>query len=546
MGKTPTTAHRPPLRPDLHSELQHRSPAIRPPTSDPFLPFLVGITLLRPVTTHRHTSAHRNSSTVRHSRPTSPSLHPMETILIVLAGTLLCFMPWALGTMHVWSQFVSLGFACLAFAVAVTNRRYLSRLIEQEDFHMIMWRKLIQFPLFWIGLLLLSYVLTQALNPAWTYVTQNNFWWMQQIPHIKWLPSGMVTPYQDMNAWRVLVIWGTVWLLGCALWIGITRRKSITILLTIITANGALWALVGILQKVTHANQVLWGTINRATPYFFSTILYKNHAGAYLNLLLMLGVAIAWWYSQRSERRLTRTSPGPFFIFLVAVMGIGVLLTNCKAAALLLAGFVICSVGTFTLYSLLRRDTTANPALITLSSLGLVIGLGLAGYFLNIGQSIDRVSKFLKEGGGDNFRDLGRIATWDMAKDNLITGWGAGSFRHYFTVYQKNYPKIDLVPNHPTMRLRWEYAHNDYVQALAELGISGTLLLAAGLVWAMLYVTKRQFYKKPHLFIIALALGTTLIHAWVDFQFHNPAILLLWCSSLILFCRWSEIDARTD
>jgi hypothetical protein len=43
---------------------------------------------------------------------------------------------------------------------------------------------------------------------------------------------------------------------------------------------------------------------------------------------------------------------------------------------------------------------------------------------------------------------------------------------------------------------------------------------------------------------VLLALVITALHAWVDFQFHNPAILILWCASAALVGRWAELEAR--
>ena len=453
-------------------------------------------------------------------------------------------MPWALGTMHEWSQSVSLAMAATALGLALIPRHYTSNHAPDGDFRLILWRRLLHFRLFWIGGLLLIYILTQALNPAWVYRKDTTSWWLEAIPHISWLPTGMITPYHDMNPWRVLVIWSTAFMLACALWIGITRRKSITLLFSVVTANAALWALVGILQKASHASYILWYLKSANTSGgFFSAIIYKNHAGAYLNLGVMLSIAMAWWHSQRAKERMHRTSPAPLFILCAAVISLGVPLSNCKTATLLLSGFIFCVVLAMGIRLVTRRESGRNHLLLSISTLAIMAGMGIAGYAINVGQTFDRVHQFLKAGAVDKFRDLGRQATWDMAKDNLITGWGAGSFRHYFPVYQRSHPEINVVFYDPRLRFRWEYAHNDYVQLLAEMGLCGAVLVTCGLCWTAVSITRQRFYRKPYLLLIAGALITTLMHAWVDFQFHNPAILVLWSTTLTLFCRWSELEA---
>ncbi len=476
------------------------------------------------------------------------SLHPLEKTLLIIVGALLCFMPWALGTMHVWSQFVSLGLASAAFIVSLINRHYRDELAPQGDFKLIMWPKLLRFPLAWLGLLLLAYILVQALNPAWVYARDTKSWWLNPVDNITWLPSGMDTPYKDMNPWRVLVIYSTVWLTVCALWVGVTRRVTVQWLFSVIAANGALLAILGILQKVTGATKILWFWDTKGITYFFSTIIYKNHAGAYFNLVLMLTVGLLYWHFSRAERRLDRSSPAPVFGFICVLLGISVLLTNSRGAIILLMGFSLIAFIGFIVRCTLYRSESRSPWTVTLLCAVFVLFVGLGAYFLNAGTSFERVGKLIENRHTDGSvvsRTLVRDATWEMAKDNLVTGWGAGSYRHYFPVYQRHYPDIHIVPWNKNLRMRWEYAHNDYVQLLAELGLIGASILAAMLLAGLRHFVRHRVWQRPHLMFILLALTITAAHAWVDFQFHNPAILVLWCASAALVGRWTEFESRS-
>jgi O-antigen ligase len=476
------------------------------------------------------------------------ALHPLEKTLLVLVGALLCFMPWALGTMHVWSQFVSLGLASAAFLVSLINRHYRDELAPQGNFKLIMWPKLLRFPLCWLGLLLLGYILTQALNPAWVYTRNTTQWWLEPLDNITWLPSGMETPYAQMNPWRVLVIYGTVWLTVCALWVGVTRRVTVQWLFTVIAANGALLAIIGILQKVTGAPRILWSVTGyHPGAIFFSTIVYKNHAGAYFNLVLMLTVGLLYWHFSRAERRLERSSPAPVFAFIGVLLGLSVLLTNSRAGIILLMGFSLVAFIGFIVRCTLHRSESRSPWTVTLLCAVFALFIGLGAYFLNAGSAFQKVGKLIENRQTDSSvvsRTLVRNATWDMAKDNLVTGWGAGSYRHYFPVYQRNYPTIYTAAWDKNLRLRWEYAHNDYVQLLAELGLIGAGLLVAMLLAGLRHFVRHRVWERPHLMFILLALVITTLHAWVDFQFHNPAILVLWCASAALVGRWAEFESR--
>jgi len=476
----------------------------------------------------------------------STGLHPLENALLVIVGSLLCFMPWALGTMHVWSQVISLGMAVLAFIVAIPNRHYRDELAPQGDFKLIMWPKLVRFPLFWLGLLLLGYILIQALNPAWTYMRDGTSWWLQKVEHIAWLPAGMETPFEDMSPWRELLVYGTAWLVTCALWVGITRRVAIQRLFTVIVANAVLLSIIGILQRVTDAKYILWGLKDANTAGgFFATIIYKNHAGAYLNLALMLCVGLLYWHFVRAERRFERSSPAPIFAFGAVVLGLGVLLSFSRAGTVLMLAFILLSFIGFVIRCTLTEGEGRSPWVTTLLCVGFSVFIGIGAYFLKTDQSFDRLGKLIQDGKTDSSvssRYLARAATWEMAKDNLLTGWGAGSFRHYFPVYQRHYPAIYDIPGQPKAKMRWEFAHNDYVQVVAELGLIGVTLLLAMVGAAVTHLRRQKVYLRPHLLFMILALVITAAHAWVDFQFHNPAILLLWCASAAMIGRWAEFE----
>ena len=468
--------------------------------------------------------------------------------MLVIVGVHLCFMPWALGTMPVWSQFISLVLAAAGFALALVNRHYTAEFSHADAFTLIMWPKLVRFPVFWLGLALLGYIVIQALNPAWIYAVNGGVPWLVPLEHITWLPSGIEAPFQKMNAWRALMIYGSAWLLVCSLWVGVTRRATLQHLLTIVVVNGSVLSILGILQRGMGAKKILWFV--DTWPYFFSTIIYKNHAGAYFNLVLMLTVALAHWHFARAERRMQRSNPASFFVFCSVVLGIGVILTHSKAATLLLIGFSVIAF----FWCIVRYrspDGGEERNFLTIGALGVIfiLFIGLGSTQLDLSQSFESVSEMVQNRSGDasvKGRMTAQKAAWDMAKDNLVTGWGAGGFRHMFPMYQRNYPEIYYTYRSPQVSrlLYWEYAHNDYIQLLDELGLIGAGLFLAMAVCTFRCLIKNRFYQRTHLLLVVLALVALLVHCWVDFQSHNPAVLLLGCASAALACRWAELENR--
>lgn len=236
-----------------------------------------------------------------HSK-TSLLLHPQEKALVTVVGLHLSFLPWALGTMHVWSQAISFAAALVAFVLALWPRTYTPEYAREGHFRLLMWPRLLRFPLTWIGLLLLGYVLVQALNPAWDfYRFPNGSWMMKPLVTIPWLPHGMRTPFEMMNPWRMLMIYTSAWLLVCSLWVGLTRRTALQALIVIVIVNGTALAVLGLLQRMTGGPKMLWGLLDRE-GYYFATIIYKNHAGAYFNLILGV-IASAFVYAFARQTR---------------------------------------------------------------------------------------------------------------------------------------------------------------------------------------------------------------------------------------------------
>ena len=130
-----------------------------------------------------------------------------------------------------------------------------------------------------------------------------------------------------------------------------------------------------------------------------------------------------------------------------------------------------------------------------------------------------------------------------MFRDQPLTGWGAGSFRHAFPIHQQNYPDIFRAPNRKF--LVWDHAHNDYVQALAELGVIGFLFPVLGFFWFLYRLCRGGALAHPAFLLLTMGLGLTLAHAWVDFPLYNIAILTTFCAVWVLITRWAELELKS-
>lgn len=474
-----------------------------------------------------------------------PKLHPAEQILLGIITLHLCFLPWALGAMRVWSQETSGALAIAGFVVALWPRRYDAETSEVGSFRLIMWPKLVRFPIFWIGAIFLAYILVQALNPAWRYVEFKSLWWLVRIQHTPWLPHGMDTPFAKSSPWRSLLIYGSAWLTACAIWVGFTRRRSLLAFLTALAVNAFLLALLGLAERGLHADKIFWSWQPPAS-YFVSSFTYKNHAGAYFNLLLSLCAALAVAYHASSRRRLKKSSPSGLFAFMAIILALIVIFSYSRAATILLLvylAFALVVVGAGRLLSADRsRNQLAGLALIFV----LLGGSALSAlYFLPTGEAFEGMDKLVKsyQSPTPSFRRQATLATLDMFRDAPGFGWGAGSFRFAFPIYQRRFPSIY---QEDVRRYYWEHAHNDYAELLAEFGVAGASLLVLGAGYYAATLMRRRFWEHPPVLLLAGGCAVTLVHSLGDFNFFNPAILITWCAFWPTLVRWMELEGATS
>jgi O-antigen ligase len=476
------------------------------------------------------------------SRDAAPRLHPLEKALLAVVATHLVFLPWALGTMHVWSQSISFGLSVVGMVLALRPRTYSEEYTGGEPFRLHTLPKLLRFPIFWLGLVFLLYILIQALNPAWEFVRNDRFWWLQGVSCIDWLPTGLRTPFAQANPWRSLMIYASAWMTVCTIWTGFTRRKSIRILLIVLAMNAFALALFGLIERALHAKKIFWFWQPPANT-FVASFVYSNHAGAYFNLLLAICCALAFWYHRRRVRRMERSSPAVVFGSFALVLVMIVLYSFSRGAIVLMAGFLAVVVGAAGVRSFTSRDTDRSPLITVVLSLLFLgfLGLGLAS--LKTGGLIDRLDTLSKgvEDVSAKSRLVAAQATWEMAQDNLVTGWGAGSFRFYFPVYQVRHPEITMDEGR---RVLWEHAHDDYLELLAEVGAIGCGILVAGFLLYIARLARLRVWRHPAAAVLLLGCLVMMIHAAFDFPFFNPAILITWCALWPVMLRWLEIEQQ--
>ena len=489
------------------------------------------------------------------SRRRTEEFTPREKFICRVGCVQVLFLGWSLGSMHVWAQFVNLGLALVAFFGLFLPGTHLLRWDRQASGIGLLPRS----GLFWLGLLFVAYVGVQCFNHSWKFqetVTEvwrpdpespgklvqetEDGWHIVKQDHVAWLPSSVEMPFGRMNpAASKLLVAVPIWLWACALTMGLERRRVLRIIFWSVVLGGSAMALFGAVQRFSGTDRIFWSVVP-SNPAFFGTFIYPNHAAAYLYIVLAVAVGLAFYYYSRSVRKLLRSGPHYILIFLALILFLGLFLSKSKAGIVL--GSIVVTVGLgAALVRMLGQGSDFRQG-ITIGIL-VVSGIGFGIYslfnFVDVGE-IFTDFETLQEGSKSpsvlQRMDLQK-ATWDAFIDNKWQGTGAGSFRYHFPFTQQKYSGLHFRQDY------FEHAHSDYLQALMEYGIFGSLpLFLFFLLLVGRAVVACLLRPAVHLPILA-GIGVFCLHAWWDFPAQCPSVLLTLVFVLAIMGRWGLVDA---
>lgn len=401
--------------------------------------------------------------------------------------------------------------------------------------------RLLRFPLFWLGLALLIYISLQAWNPSWVWTRNATSWWLVRVNDIPWLPTSIETPFARFNLWRQFIIYATVWLTVCTLWVGITRRKTLRILLGWLVANACILGLVGFVHKASGETRVLW---LREFPdaVSFASFVYQNHAGAYFSLMSFAALGLAVWHFFEGRKRMARSTPAALWLIAALLLVFTVIFSLSKGATISLAVFGLAAVVAVWILRFTSTTKSTIPRIVPIMVVLAIVGtVGWTAQQLDFAEVYSRFEQLAKLQTNDPSyvaRKLARQAASDMYGDHGTRGVGAGGFRYLFPEYIKHKPLI-----YQRGQYFWEHAHNDWLEIPIELGLTGTLLLGFSVAWIGWFWLRLRGWRHPLGVMIALGAGQTLLHALLDFPFQNPAILVTWWALLVISLRWLELEA---
>jgi O-antigen ligase len=305
---------------------------------------------------------------------------------------------------------------------------------------------------------------------------------------------------------------------------------------------------VAILQKLSGTDKILW-VVEVLNKNPWGTFAYRNQGAAYLLLVLLISGGLYFFYERQSYSKLKQSGPHMLIFLFILILGGSIWLSLSRSGIILGASLL----GLFLILVLLRTFLRGiNSKLWTI--IGTFLGLLLFGGFFIFKlsdwnevnkrkQSFEQILLNIES----YERVLSTKATWEMAQDRLIFGWGAGSYRYTFPIYQKKYELLWYhhdSKDRPYGRKIYNYAHNDWVQFLAEYGIFGCVFIA--LMFFCLIVPFLLSVKNSILISGFLLLGLMLIFAnnFTDFIFSCPAYWVAFWASLLLVYQLFKLESK--
>ena len=340
-------------------------------------------------------------------------------------------------------------------------------------------------------------------------------------------PSHMtlsIDAHATRDYWLRVLAYGSVFCLTLLL---VDTRRKLELLLKTLVFSGTLQAIYASVMLLSGLEYGFFIKKFIGQGVATGTFINRNHLAGYLNLCLAAGIGLmiaklggeaihSWRQRLRSIVRLLLGEKTRLRIYLI-IMVIALVLTRSRMGntAFFASTLIVGVIGL-----LLMRNAPRSTILFLASIIALDILI--VGTWFGVDQIAERIQHTKITTNSENIlptedRDeVGKLALV-MASDYLPLGAGAGSFYIAFPEYATD-SIIGLV----------EYAHNDYLQVLAETGVVGLaacgLIVVLATIQALLAMRRRNDpLMRGAAFGVSLAICWLLIHSTVDFNMQIPA-----------------------
>ena len=444
-------------------------------------------------------------------------------IIVWISGAILVFAPLAYGAVHPWAYY-SIGLTIAITSLIMLGCLFYKICVRPQELLIIPYP-----PLWWlaVGLVILTTIQVYAWPQGLVARLSPRAWEIRALGNGFGLADFIPLSLNPYATWlQGLKLWSAVTLFYLLIYSIDTRRK-LQGLVGLILAIGLFDIFYGFLHL---HSQVIWGWRNPYTSRFFGTFINSNHLATFLTMAILMGFGLflglretalrladnasgwerirSWSRSEHMEPRLRRL----LLLLLLLVLAVGLIFTGSRGGMIsLLMGFALMALLVWS------KNWRRGHIVIMFAFIGATL---LYSLFLGSKPALDNFADF-----DHDIRYQAFNGALKLFMQFPIFGSGIGTFGDLFYQYQPASLKD----------FYFLHTHSDWLQLLAETGLSGFLLVVTGCV-VFFSVLIRQWGRRQQGFARGLALGgiaalsAGVFHALIEFPFHIPAISLVFAS----------------
>jgi len=312
---------------------------------------------------------------------------------------------------------------------------------------------------------------------------------------------------------RALISWLPAFAVFAAVTLVYDTRAKVRRLVGGLLVLAALVAVYGIFETIG-GHDMIWGVPKRAyRGCVTGTFINRNHFAAFMTL--GLGAALGLGLYRRAKLTGNVKQPGGverllLIIFSGVLCLLGILLSRSRGGlgSVALAGFPI---GLWLVGPQRRRTFLLLVAALVAATLAL-------GWWISRQPLTERFGGLAQEAAARDSRPAAWLATARVIGRGPLLGTGAGAFEDQFRIT----PDTGVL-------VRYNHAHCDPLEVLAETGVLGFLGLFGGIVWA-LYLSLRALAVRRSRFARLVTVGAfvgvaaVLFHSLFDFPLQIPGV----------------------
>lgn len=360
---------------------------------------------------------------------------------------------------------------------------------------------------------------------SWVPLTYQNPIWGMAREALELNVSGSISVNRDATALALLRLVTAACVFWLALQLGRFAWRAMLIVQAV-AVIGFAYALYGLVAFFAFPKTILWFDKVHYLDAVTSTFINRNSYATYaaIGLIASVGAALSAFAAGanrgggRQAVRLMASLTGPAggWLAVGAIIALALVLTGSRGG--ITAGFLGLGVAAV-LSVMLRRNRRSTAAVAAVLALLMVLGIALT-----FGELL--ATRLSAQG----FRADDRLAVYATVMmsiwDQPLLGFGYGTFEHVFPMYRD--ARIDPI-------VKWDKAHNTYLEVFQGLGIPVAILFIAGvgsLIWRTFRgaLGRRRNVTIP--IVASAASVAVLVHGLVDFSLQIQGVTLTWLALL--------------